>query len=65
MGQRSGIIPAALAVDDGHYQPIPNGAAVAPLPACVEAIRDGDIVKKLRVRCTCGNVLEIACDYGD
>ena len=43
-------------------------APVSKQPACekkIEVISDQGVVKLIRVRCSCGEITEIDCEYGE
>ncbi|HTS18864.1 MAG TPA: hypothetical protein VMP11_14915 [Verrucomicrobiae bacterium] len=47
--------------------PVPStGGALAPNAASEPAVtlkRDGDRITQIVIRCTCGQVIELACEY--
>ena len=43
--------------------PIPAGSAGVPGGASIDTIRDGQTIKQINVRCSCGQTIQIACDY--
>lgn len=49
--------PAAMTV-------APTGPETAPPPApTLEVTRDGDRISKITIHCSCGERIELACDY--
>lgn len=63
----------ASATSQGGYQPLASGGGVPPprppnlgeghVPV-VTLQREGDRVTGIRITCRCGEVIDLACDYG-
>jgi hypothetical protein len=67
-GRISGFTPM-LAVLQNQARQQGHGKAAANTPAgCsqkVQTVEEDGVVKKIIVTCSCGEVTEIHCDYGD
>jgi hypothetical protein len=64
LAQRLGALPHVPAPTQG-FAPIKSGAPceAAKEEPKVELVRDGQRVKVIRVTCSCGEVIELQCDY--
>jgi len=63
--------PGSIAKDNG-FAPLPlkilspTAAQPAPKPACEPAVtlqRDGDKITSIHIECSCGQVIDLACEY--
>lgn len=61
--QACSIIPRHLAVEGKATQVIPCGNMSHATDPSIELTRDGDRIIAIGIRCACGNVTTILCNY--
>ncbi len=57
------VIASDQVVNAARPQPIPVGHGAPPAATTVDPIRDGNLIRMLKVRCSCGQLIQIVCDY--
>ena len=59
----SAIFSGTRTIRGNSSQPIPVGENCSTNPDSIRTIKQGDEISAIEVRCSCGQILRINCDY--
>ena len=60
---RDRVISSGIVTDRGIAQAIPCGTNHANPETSVQVVKDGDVVQSIIIRCACGEVTQVMCQY--